>query len=437
MKKNTRYGVILSAAVESVFPNIPFNDKKDKKSLLNIMAGLKSDAVTVLCYAVYRNGANMILASSSESLIQSYLTDAALAYSRHYSDRYKYQGTVLKMPVKTQKLKPADLPAALGFIHLLPEKEGDTDDYKKYAFSSCRSFMKGTNPLTDKAALLELTGLTKLDGITYSSWHQNSEGKKVQTPSAQKEKFDDVVKDLQFKYASKETLKEDILKWYFVELNKRTGRPYDYIAKKLGVPLKQRKDILVEVIWTVCQTQKLSFLQAFNRLQLEKVSPFTLLSEVIITVSLRHGFSYDYIVNELKVDDSYGEILTAIVKLMNKDLGYSFTQIATNLHLQNKREVLLTVLESMCFTDNIPYENALALINMPRSEENTVDLIVSVCLKNRADFFSVVSALGLSGDSSLAVSAVRNVMIKQNLALPQSAAFLGLSHLVDELAQII
>ncbi|NLF83122.1 MAG: hypothetical protein GX568_03950, partial [Candidatus Gastranaerophilales bacterium] len=270
-----------------------------------------------------------------------------------------------------------------------------------------------------------------------SSWHQNAEGKKVQAPSLGKEKFNDVMADLQYKYSSKETLKEDVLKWYFVELNKRAGKSYEYIAKKLGVPLKSRKDLLVEVIWTICQTQKISFLQAFTNLQLENVTPFSLLSEVIITVNLHQGFSYTYIINELKVDDSYGEILVAVIKLMNRDLGYGFTQIATNLHLQNKREVLLFVLDSMCFMDNIPYEKALAALNMPWSEENTVDLIVSACLRNRMDFASVANALGLSGNMSLAVSAVRNVMASRNATLPQAAACLGLSYLVNELAQVV
>ncbi|MDD4316274.1 MAG: hypothetical protein PHC84_03835, partial [Clostridia bacterium] len=126
---------------------------------------------------------------------------------------------------------------------------------------------------------------------------------------------------------------EDAIKQIAIDVNARTGCPYAKLAKKLGI--KNRRDILIEIITSMVFDKGNTFLQAISLLQAEEYGVYALLIEVIVTANMSRNYGYDYIINRLKVEDSEYFVLAEIIKSLNRSYGMGFVEIAQKFSLQN------------------------------------------------------------------------------------------------------
>jgi hypothetical protein len=188
--------------------------------------------------------------------------------------------------------------------------------------------------LVDKELLLKLVGLQRLDGRTYTAWHQIGLNKRLGLPSTKKEKVSKAIETSSLRYMGG-SLKtdENTLKQIIIETSERTLAPYGKIEKKLG--LKGRRDILVEVIASMVFDSGYAFLDAVSQLDVEEYGIFRLLVEVIMTINRLKYYGYDYIINKLQVEDHNYYLLVEIIKILNERNGMGFVEISKKLNLQN------------------------------------------------------------------------------------------------------
>lgn len=434
--------VIKSLVLESVYPNIAFGDRGDKKHFLNtLLAAKASFPVNVLGYSINSDSANLLLSSANAGAIDSFATAAAQMYAEHYSSKYAFGGGIFRMPIVSNNVKQAELTSTLAYIHMLPERLGLVPDFKKYRYSSCRAYMKGHNELLDKDAMAYLTGLDRVDRNSYISWHSAPDGKRVASSRLAREKFNDVMSDLRIKYENGVHVQEDVLKWYIYELNKRCGMPYHKIARRLGVPLKKRKDLLIEVIIIMCKNDGCSFNAALASLQLKmkNMTVFGLLVQVAVSALNRYGFSYDYLINMLKVEDGDFAVLVEIIKLINRDYGYDFVQIATNLHLQlNRQEVMYSVLQSLCLKEGMSIDAATAKIGMDMTADLLTNVLISANMKYNMPYEYMLKAFKVAQITDyILISVVREMIVRYSLTFEAVMNRLGLHPPYDKIRELV
>ena len=128
-------------------------------------------------------------------------------------------------------------------------------------------------------------------------------------------------------------LDEGALIQVIIDVNERCFKPYEKIASKLGV--KNRRDILIDIVSSMVFDRGYAFLDAVNQLQIEHLGVFTLLMEVIVNVNEKRGYGYDYIINKLQVEDSEYFILEGIIRRLNRIYGMDFVEVAKKFSLQN------------------------------------------------------------------------------------------------------
>lgn len=441
MKKGEKM-VVKSLILEGVYPNIPFGDTGDKRHFLNTLLRLKKNSgAGVLAYSVNKDSVNLLLCAGSEKFIDDYVWAVAGEYSEFYSKKYSFNGMVFRAPARSELVKRDAVGATIGYIHMTPARLGLTDNFKKYRFSSCRSYVKGYNELLDKELTAAAAGLESFDTETFYSWHNAPNGKKVPGSRGGLEKFDEVMTDLRLKYETGIHTGEDVLKWYIYELNKRCAMPYHKIVRRLGVPLKKRRDLLAEVLFIMCKNDGCEFLQAVANLKLKmkNMTTFGLLAETAVSALNRYGFSYDYLINILKVEDYNFQILTNIIKLINRDYGYGFVQIATNLHLQvDRQEVLYSTLQSMCFDDGMSLAGAVEKLQMDFTSDLLMKVLISANLKYGMYYEDMLRLLKIEQVSDyILISIVRELIAGQQMTFETAVSRLGLRPPYDAIRALV
>lgn len=328
-------GVIRSVTVNSIINKEAFGFNKAKINYLRMFTKMleANDRVKLLAYSILDKSAHFIFFSSDEKLINEFIIGLNETYGSFYNEQNKYNGYVFRLPNQVIALRNTDLPAAVAHIHKLPEYYSLCDNYKNYKFSSCREMFKG-GKLVDKELLLKLVGLQRLDGRTYTAWHQMGLNKRLGLPSTKKEIVSKAIETSSLRYMGG-SLKtdENTLKQIIIETSERTLAPYGKIEKKLG--LKGRRDILVEVIASMVFDSGYAFLDAVSQLDVEEYGIFRLLVEVIMTINRLKYYGYDYIINKLQVEDHNYYLLVEIIKILNERNGMGFVEISKKLNLQN------------------------------------------------------------------------------------------------------
>lgn len=330
-----KQGIVMSVVVDSILNREAFSDGKAKKMYISLLASCveRHPSIKLLSYAILSDSAYLLLYSSDEKLIDTFMISLNETYGAYYNDRYDYNGYIFKLPNLKNKIKYDDIIPAIAHIHKLPEYNGLTNSYKNYRYSSCVYIFRGKG-ITDKQFLLQLFNIQKLDGVTYTAWHKQGLKSKVGESRKGKEKYSKAIETANLRYRGLNLkTNEDVIKQIAMDVSERCNIPYKKLSKKLGI--KNRRDILIEIIASLIFDRGYTFLDAIDVLQASEYGVYTLLLEVIISVNERNHFGYDYIINSIQVEDSNYTILEEVIKSLNRVHGLGFVEIAKKFSLQN------------------------------------------------------------------------------------------------------
>lgn len=329
-------GKVKVICVESINNHIAFVDPKAKSFYLELLAqAAKSHpANKILAYAVLRENAYIMVYTIDESQMNKMMIKINETYANYYNERFNYNGYVFRLPNQITNINSDGIIGALAHIHKLPEYKNVTKNYRKYKFSSCYPIFKKMQDIVDREFLLNLLGFDKLDGITYTSWHQQALKSSFKKERRGLESYRKALETCTLRYRGNNLVTdENAIKQIIMDVSERSNVRYSKLAKKMGI--SRRRDILIEVIASMVFDRGYTYLDAINILQAYEYGVFTLLMEVILSVNAINQFGYDYMINKLAVDDYDYNILVEIIKTLNKQYGMGFVEIAERFHLQN------------------------------------------------------------------------------------------------------
>ncbi|HHT83707.1 MAG: hypothetical protein ACOYEC_04385 [Christensenellales bacterium] len=329
-------GSAVCVVVESISSKEAFPDPKAKAYYVELLALAikKFPQIKALSYAVLKNSAYLLLFTSDDNALNNMIIQLNESYNNYYNERFGDNGYVFRLPPAKNKIKKQNIISAIAHIHKLPEYHNIAKNYRKYKFSSCYPIFKGWNDIVDKDFLLEITDTPTLDGVTYTQWHRQGMCSQIKQPKAGGEKFSQALDVCLLRYGGDSLyLDEGALIQVIIDVNERCFKPYEKIASKLGV--KNRRDILIDIVSSMVFDRGYAFLDAVNQLQIEHLGVFTLLMEVIVNVNEKRGYGYDYIINKLQVEDSEYFILEEIIRRLNRIYGMDFVEVAKKFSLQN------------------------------------------------------------------------------------------------------
>lgn len=328
-------GVVFSVVTDSINGKKAFPDDKAKDFYIKLLGHLVQarQGIKLLAYSVVDNGAYFMVFTQEEPYVDKFFIDLNESYNAYYNTQYGDSGFVFRLPNQLTKIKLDDIPSVIAGIHKTPEFQNLTSNYRRYKYSSCAPLFKGKG-IADKIFLLKLLELRRLDGATYTAWHRQDVGGKALAPRIGVEKFGKAIETTTLRYRGTSPLAdENIIKQIAIDVAERTNCPYAKLERKLGI--KNRRDILIEIIASMVFDKGHTFLEAISRLQVEEYGVYTLLLEVIATVNMTKNFGYDYIINRLKVEDSNYFVLAEVIKSLNRSYGMGFVEIAKKFSLQN------------------------------------------------------------------------------------------------------
>jgi hypothetical protein len=334
-KEIYKYGVVYSVVTDGINGKTAFPDGKAKAYYLKLLERLVGDRpeIKVLAYAVVDNSAYCLVYASNEKQINDFFRELNENYNAYYNRQYGDNGYIFRLPNQMTKIKFDDITAVLAGIHKIPEFQGLVRSYKRYRYSSALPIFKGFG-IVDKAFLLGLLEIPTLDGVTYTAWHRRDIGGKALKSRSGAEKFNKAIDAVTLRYRGNSPfVDENIIKQIAIDVAERTGCPYSKLERKLGI--KNRRDILIEIIMSMVFDKGYTFLEAVSSLQVEEYGIYSLLMEVIVTVNMNNKFGYDYIINKLQVEDSSYFVLAEVIKSLNRSYGMGFVEIAQNFGLQN------------------------------------------------------------------------------------------------------
>ncbi len=334
-KEIYKSGVVYSVVTDGINGKKAFPDDKAKDYYTKLLERLihARQEIKVLAYSVVDNSAYFLVFAPKEPQIDNFFVDLNESYNAYYNSQYGDSGYIFRLPNHMTKIKFDDIPSVVAGIHKTPEFQNLTNNYKRYKFSSCASLFKGKG-IADKVFLLKLLELPRLDGATYTAWHRQDVGGKALTSRSGVEKFSKAIESTTLRYrGSSPFADENIIKQIAIDVAERTNCPYSKLERKLGI--KNRRDILIEILGSMVFDKGLTFLDAVSLLQVEEYGVYTLLLEVIVTINMTKNFGYDYIINKLQVEDRNYFVLTEVIKSLNRSYGMGFVEIAQKFSLQN------------------------------------------------------------------------------------------------------
>lgn len=329
-------GKVISISVESINNQTAFPDSKAKSYYLKLLKeGLNQyPAINVLAYAVLRESAYVLAYTTNETQLTNMILQINESYSIYFNDRFEYNGYVFRLPNQKTSIDNNGIIPAIAHIHKQPEYQNVSRNYRKYKYSSCYPIFMNFSKIVDKEFLLRLLDIDKLDGVTYTSWHKQNLNSKIKKERKGKEKYSKAMEVSTLRYRGTNLVtNEDALKQILMDVNERCDLPYRKLAKRMGI--KDRRDILIEIIASMVFDRGYTFLDAINQLQAQEYGVFTLLLEVILSVNERSHFGYDYIINKLEVEDWNYSVLIEVIRSLNRKYGMGFVEIAKKFSLQN------------------------------------------------------------------------------------------------------
>lgn len=328
-------GVVYSVVTDGINGKKPFPDDKAKDFYIKLLERLVQvrQGIKLLAYSVVDNGAYFMVFAEGEPHIDKFFVELNESYNAYYNSQYGDTGYIFRLPNKLTKIKLDDIPSVVAGIHKTPEFQSLTSNYRRYKYSSCASLFKGKG-VADKTFLLKLLEMRRLDGATYTAWHRQDVGGKALKQRSGVEKFGKAIESTTLRYRGTSPFAdENIIKQIAIDVAERTNCPYSKLERKLGI--KNRRDILIEILASMVFDKGHTFLEAVSRLQVEEYGVYTLLLEVIVTVNMTKNFGYDYIINKLKIEDSNYFVLSEVIKSLNRSYGMGFVEIAKKFSLQN------------------------------------------------------------------------------------------------------
>lgn len=330
-------GSVINITTESIDSRIAFPDSKAKDYYLELLEQTVAvySKVNVLAYAILRESVYVLAYTADEKSFSHMMNQINDNYNDYYNKMHNFNGCIFHIPSSITQIKKYDeIISTIAHIHKLPEYKGISSNYRKYRYSSCYPIFKHMNKIVQTPFLLQLLDIKKLDGITYTSWHNQGMFTKIEKEKTKKERYRKAMDACTLRYRGRTNLTdEDAIKLIIMDVNERCGIPYKKIAKKMAI--SERRDILIEVISSMVFDRGLSYLDAIYQLRVEEYGIYRLLLEVILTVNERYSFGYDYIINKLKIDDRRYDILVELIKTANKNYGMGFVEIAKKFSLQN------------------------------------------------------------------------------------------------------
>ncbi len=335
-KELLNQGKIKVVCVESINNHIAFVDTKAKSFYLELLAKETKRFPTnkILAYAILRENAYILIYTTNEAQMNQMMIRINELFANYYNERFNYNGYVFRLPNQITNIKEDGVIPALAHIHRLPEYRSITKNYRRYKFSSCYPIFKNMQEVVDRTFLLQLLDIPKLDGVTYTSWHQQALRSSFKKERKGLESYRKALETCSLRYRGRNLVTdENAIKQIIMDVSERSNIRYKKLSKKMGI--HKRRDILIEVVASMVFDRGYTYLDTINILQAYEYGIFTLLMEVILSVNAKNCFGYDYIINKLAVDDYEYNILIEIIQTLHKQYGMGFVEIAERFHLQN------------------------------------------------------------------------------------------------------
>lgn len=320
--------------------------------LLCLKNALPAFPVEVLAYSLVANRAYFVIATYDQQTVSHMRLIAAVnsAYSQYYNSNFKGAGYVFKSTVRSKRIRSIpDIAESIMIVHSQPYATRLSDSYV-YEFSSYSE--KPERGIANLNSFYYVVGDMDRGDMILGNTH--SEGPRflpadfVNLPEL--DKFDLIMDNILVDYGvySRERIPNDIMHRAIAELNERGGYTFDYIAERLHLNQENKYEMLIKVIVDLALTFSQPYDESISNLGIEFLSNArarSTLIDVVIVISNRTGYSYDYIMNLLGLAyPNYG-FLVDLIRYMSDMKGISFVSCIKKLGIYHEPDYVLRLVE--------------------------------------------------------------------------------------------
>lgn len=335
--------------------SIAFPTPESKAYYLNcIKTILPAFPVEILAYTLVTNRAYFIVATFDQQTVSHMRMMQAVnkAYSQYYNKYYKGAGYVFKTTVRSKRIKDLlDVADSIMIVHSQPYATRLSDSYS-YEFSSYNE-RPGTGIANLNSFYFMVGEVEEGDAILGAA---HAKGPRflpadfVNLPEI--DKFDVIMDNIMvdYGYYDRDRVPNDVMHRAITELNERGGYSFDYITKRLDLNEENKYEMLIKVIVDLALTFDQTYDESISNLGIEFTSNSkarSTLMDVVVVMSNRTGYSYDYIMNVLGLAyPNYG-FLVELIRYMSDMKGLSFVSCIKKLGIYHEPEYVLRLVEGV------------------------------------------------------------------------------------------
>lgn len=320
-------GVIYKYVINTVRGNYALRSEQGKASYVSMLLENENQDICLIAYCILNTQIHIIVKGINKKTLNNYIKTV----NRNFYSNDGQSGFPFRPVIDSAKISNKKLTKKINEVHQF----APNGDMASYPYCSYGYLTAG---MTDAVTIIK--NAQDDENMTLEEFEKamREKVKIKQNAMFLDEPYPIVLEQVRNRYISNSgNTSESNIIFAIAELCDRTKLSYKRVAAKMGIGRK-RRDMLIGVICDMVIRRKYTIDTVIAKLKLKKEYKTGLILEVIAELNRVYNYSYDYILTLIGLDDADYNLLSVLVKGINKQFNEEFETICVRFHL--KRDLI-------------------------------------------------------------------------------------------------